>query len=300
MYNIQNMKSKGFTLIELLVVISIISMLSSIVLVAINAAKAKGVIAAALTFDSHNYSAYYLDASVAWDFDGDSGTTARDQSGNGNDLTLVGNASLVTTDTPSGYGKALSIPATDGISGAHTSNYGLIQPPTDGYTISLWLKYTGSPAGGTFVHIITNTSAFPRDYLGNLKTGAWVLRTQNDNILRYMYYYVGQGYTNVPGPIVSVNQWYQVTIVCDKSQNGGTFVFYSNAVKIGSSVIPSYSTNCIFNNTDAIYLASPSVVNNPPYSVDNIRIYRKALPLSMIEKLYAIESEKFKTVAKGK
>ncbi len=285
------MKSKGFTLIELLVVISIISMLSSVVLVALNATRQKGIIATALTFDQHNYSVYFLDTSAAWDFDGDVGLVARDQSGNGNNLTLSGGATLVT-DTPSGYGKALSIPTNDGASAARTTISSLNKPPTDGFTISLWFKFPGNIGTGTFVPIIANASGYPQ-VSGFNTNGTWAFAAQNGNILYFKYFWTG--HKVVIGPTVNMKQWYQATIICDKSINRLTL--YVNAVKITPSVDVGVTSNCFFNNTDAIYFGYPRDSGNAVYSVDNIRIYSKALPLSAIEKIYAVESEKFKALA---
>ena len=67
------MRAKGFTLIELLVVISIISLLSSVVLSSLNAAREKARIAAARQFATHNNRSIGDKAMGTWNFDESSG-----------------------------------------------------------------------------------------------------------------------------------------------------------------------------------------------------------------------------------
>ena len=80
---------RGFTLIELLVVISIIGMFASVVLASLSGARAKGVVAAAQTFDSHVRQAFGADAFAVFNFD-DQVIPPTDTSGNGITMTCSG------------------------------------------------------------------------------------------------------------------------------------------------------------------------------------------------------------------
>ena len=95
----KNFKHRAFTLVELLVVISIIGLLSSVVLAALNGARAKGVVASAQVFDTNIYHAFGANASVLYDFN-DGVVPPTDMSGNGSSS----NGSISFWINPSAYG----------------------------------------------------------------------------------------------------------------------------------------------------------------------------------------------------
>ncbi len=143
--NSNRQKSKGFTLIELLVVLSIVGLLSTIILVALQGARGKGKIASGQEFANNVY--HLLGTSVVgmWNFDEGAGTVSTDQSGNGNTATGIPSGSWVTGLN----GRAISLlsgqSVTLGATGAYSS---------PSFTISMWIKNTSLNAGGFFNNII--------------------------------------------------------------------------------------------------------------------------------------------------
>lgn len=88
-------ESRGFTLIELLVVISIISLLSSVVLSSLSAARERARLAAGRMFEANIHHTYGANALGIWRFDEGSGENFSDSSGNSFNGSLSGSPAWV-------------------------------------------------------------------------------------------------------------------------------------------------------------------------------------------------------------
>ena len=259
--------SQAFTLVELLVVISVIATLASVILVALTGARSKGVIAASQTFDRSLYGGYYNDLSASWDFDSDSGTTVKDQSGNGNNLT-VSSGALVTTPNPFPSGKVLMIDTSVPLS---ASPVVLNNPPTGDFSVSAWIWINTSP-------VPSNNLLISNFNLSNI--GSWKIDLQDSSNLVFAMRMSGVTKT-VSSAAPVAGQWYQVVAVCGYSSLG----IYVNGKLSGTAT--SIGTQCAYNNSTGISMTGMS--DTIRYYLDNVRVYKKALPLSEIHGLYLAE-----------
>jgi prepilin-type N-terminal cleavage/methylation domain-containing protein len=261
------MYKKGFTLIELLVVISIISLLSSIVLSALNNSREKARLAAGKQFDANiNHSAGDMLVGE-WNFNegsGGAGTVTRDVSGNGNNGTLKDSTNW-SSDTPSGTGYSASFNGNNNyieVLDASSMNF------SGDVTISAWIKPDTS-AGGTW-----------RSFLGKRGTSGTNYEMALNNTTGGLTWYNGSLYNSTF--IVPLNKWTHVAGVI----SGTTLTLYADGKAVGVfagiSPVVGYT-----GNTFAI--GRPGNQNGENFSglIDSVKVYSKSLVAKDIEHIYA-------------
>ena len=270
----------GFTLIELLVVISIISLLSSVVLSAVNVAREKSRIVAGLQFGSILDHSIGNNAVVSFDFNECGGTTLSN-SAVGNIGTVSG---PVTWDSPPNIpaksGCAINFPAggSSYVSTPNSADYNI------GYskdlTISAWIKYTNISGYGGIVNYYAISSGHRGFGLMVLANGIRFEMTNSSGVQTGLQY----------PTLLNDGKWHHVAIVLVRSL--GTMTLYVDGKATWMNTDLANAGTGVSLDPVSTTLATVGV-NDPAWggyfygSIDTARMYTSSLTAGQIEKSYA-------------
>lgn len=256
-------------------------MLSSVVLVAVQGARDKGVIAGGLKFATYNERAIGDRLVAAWPFNECSGATTVDSSTKGNTGTIVG-ATWSSTESPVKPGCSLNFVAGNKV----TTTY--VQTAVTQYTISVWVK--SGRNDGNISGIVNDRGPSPLD-----GTGKSVTMTMNEmgNIncgLDTNDTYVGM----TSSEIVNNNKWHNVT--CTFNSVSGSRVTASNFVIFidgkRSAVLTPTDIGPAVNSPLTGHAVGTAIGRHENWEndfigyIDDVRIYTATLLASEVEQLY--------------
>lgn len=203
-----------------------------------------------------------------WHFDEGSGSVLKDSSGNGNDGVIYG-----ATWVEGKYGKALSFDGVDDyVDCGNDVSFDDIAVKTLVFRVNLNAQ-TGTGVGSHF--------------LNKGSSNGWFISTdpsKNRNIF-------GQGFSITNGrwsfPQFSLNKWHHIVVVYNRQLVTNDPVIYVDGV---SQTATEYSTPSGTANSDAgnnlLISADPSFDRWVDGSIDEVRIYNRALNADEIKELY--------------
>ena len=251
---------QGFTLLELLVVIAIIGLLASIILVSYEGSTDKAKIAKTLSWAGSISHLLGANAVGVWTFDNITGTTVYDDSGLGNNGTIYNGAMQVDGVV----GKALSF---DGVNDyVNLGSIGTVanwNPDSGQTTITVWFNPASS---GRRMMIFSDNC---------LELGITVESNKRA---------CGFTYTSVCTPsAIAMDQWHFGVVVLDIDTRQLRFYLDSELQGTATFSIGNGLRDAPFNIgrdpcTGGTYFLG---------KIDDMRIYKEALPQARIEQLYA-------------
>lgn len=193
-----------------------------------------------------------------WDFDENAGTTANDNSGNGNEATFSGSPSWDTGK----YGSSLRF---DGASNYLTASGSLLNAGVGSFTVSAWVKYNGTASSQDFIIHKWDSGV----------AGGYGLNIQSDGTLRFGIEDDGSSFPEDSATSVARyddGKWHYVTGV----KTGTSRIdLYVDGVVVASDTSIS-STNTLDNN-NPLYIGSRySASQQWDGWIDELKIYNYA------------------------
>jgi prepilin-type N-terminal cleavage/methylation domain-containing protein len=280
-------RDKGFTLIELLVVISIISMLSSLVLVALQGARDKGRIGGAILFEDNTYHALGANAVLRWTFDDvtTGGTSALDTSGNNLNGTInnvLARGVYPMTVTASGNGSSMFIDNTVAGNDDIIYNGGSRLLAITTGSVAAWIKASPVQAGNNYgaVVIAANISG-----VGYVDYGLFLYNPGSGYVLAVKN---GDGSNsnnwirNNSGPILNDDKWHYVAVSFAGGVTNGSHLYVDGNMTYTFTYNPP-AASVEFNVGDG----DPTGFYGYQGYIDNVAVYPSIITASEIQRLYA-------------
>ena len=218
-----------------------------------------------------NYSNAQISSGLVgyWTLDEGSGIVANDSSSSGNNGTISGSSSWSTGKIGN---SAFSFNGTTNYIDAGSGSASLLNFGMGSYTVSSWINLSNSNAEKTIIAKIEANESL-----------GWSLRIQGSSA----NIWVRSGttsYTSSNNATIPLNTWSHIVAVVDRNQN--RIFTYLNGTLIGSGV--SISGFGSFDTGTDLFIGDEraSAINRFSGSLDDIRIYSRALSASEITDLY--------------